>query len=305
MMARGLHPLRRFALRAGGLLLVAGVLATFSTCGGGSASRGPTTPGIPVTPSPTPTPAPTPDPPLSASCARIGPGDPNAACGSGRETFLSDVEEAISTLQSEHPAIFAGDQIVNLGAYYVGLIKILDREGLCAAFDGEELGVKNSNNFSDVFKLHTSRGLLRTGPKSYLGTCRPAVIPATQRPLPPSPAGCSLPPSTYIACGKPAPQFFKDVSGAVDQLLKEQPQLFDFKDIQRGTDWPRIVDIKGYYQAVFGILNGKGYCVIFDGEEIEVKRTNDFTEHYKIDYSNSYVRTGSGTYRGACYPAAF
>ncbi len=299
--------MRRFALGAGGLLLVAGVLAAFSTCGGGSGSgRGPTTPGVPVvTASPTPTPVPTPAPPLSASCARLGPGDPNATCGSGRETFLSDVEDAISTLQSQHPEIFAGDQIVNLGAYYVGLIKILDHQSLCAAFDGEELGVKSSNDFSDVFKLHTSRGLLRTGPRSYLGTCHPAVIPAAQGPLPPSPAGCPLPPSTYVACGKPAPQFFDDVSGAVNQLLTEQPQLFDFKDIQPGTDWPKIVDIKAYYQAIFAILEKKGYCVIFDGEEIEVKRTNDFTEHYKIDYSNAYVRTGKGIYRGACYPAAF
>ncbi len=299
--------MREFAFRAGGLLLVAGVLATSNMCGGGSTSgRGPTAPGTPVvTASPTPTPAPTPEPPLSASCARLGPGDPAAKCGNGRETFLPEVEDAIQTLQSEHAGIFNGNEIVNLGAYYVGIIKILDGQGLCAYFDGEELGVKNSNDFSDVFKLHTSRGLLRTGPKSYLGTCQPAVIPAAQGPLPPSPAGCSLPPSTYVACGKPAPQFFDDVSGAINQLLTEQPQLFDFKDIQPGTDWPKIVDIKAYYQAIFAILKNKGYCVIFDGEEIEVKRTNDFTEHYKIDYSNSYVRTGAGIYRGACYPAAF
>ena len=45
--------------------------------------------------------------------------------------------------------------------------------------------------------------------------------------------------------------------------------------------------------------------LIFDGEEIQLKRTNEFTEHYKIDYSNAYVRTGPGTLRGTCYPAAF
>ena len=52
-------------------------------------------------------------------------------------------------------------------------------------------------------------------------------------------------------------------------------------------------------------LSSKGYCAFFDGEEIQLKRTNDFTEHYDVNYSDKYIRTGSGIYRGSCYPAAF
>ena len=36
-----------------------------------------------------------------------------------------------------------------------------------------------------------------------------------------------------------------------------------------------------------------------------MKRTNDFSEHYDINYKDEYVRRGNGSYRGACYPAAF
>ena len=41
------------------------------------------------------------------------------------------------------------------------------------------------------------------------------------------------------------------------------------------------------------------------GEEIQVKRTNEFSEHFDINYADVYVRRGPGTYRSSCYPAAF
>jgi len=53
------------------------------------------------------------------------------------------------------------------------------------------------------------------------------------------------------------------------------------------------------------ILVAKGYCALFDGEEIAVKRTNEFSEQYDVNHSDRYLRTGPGSYRGSCYPAAF
>ena len=38
---------------------------------------------------------------------------------------------------------------------------------------------------------------------------------------------------------------------------------------------------------------------LFNGDEVQL------TEHFKIDYSNAYVRKGPKTYRGTCYAAAF
>jgi hypothetical protein len=39
----------------------------------------------------------------------------------------------------------------NLGGYYVGLIRILDRHGLCAVYDGEDLAVKRTNGLSEHY----------------------------------------------------------------------------------------------------------------------------------------------------------
>jgi hypothetical protein len=140
----------------------------------------------------------------------------------------------------------------------------------------------------------------------FVGTCYPSVIPLGRAPLGSTPAGCSLPPSREISCGDlDSGTFYDDVSGAVDQLLKTRTELFDFADVNPGSEWPRVRDMAAYHQGVIDILNKKGYCGLFDGEEIQVKRTNAFSEHYDINYADRYIRTGSGIYRGSCYPAAF
>ena len=190
-----------------------------------------------------------------------------------------------------------------MGAYYVGLIKILDRKGLCADFDGEELGVTNTSDYSDVLDVLTARDQVR---RFYVGTCYPSLVPLSRGAPAPSPSGCSLPPSKEIACGRePEGRFFGDVEGGIDELLKSRPELFDFGDTNPGTDWPRVKDMGAYHAAMVSLLVGKGYCAIFDGEEIQLKRTNEFTEHYDVNYADKYIRTGPGTYRGSCYPAAF
>jgi hypothetical protein len=44
---------------------------------------------------------------------------------------------------------------------------------------------------------------------------------------------------------------------------------------------------------------------IFDGEEVAVKNTNDFSDQYDIITSNDFVRWGDGAYAATCEPAAF
>ena len=68
-------------------------------------------------------------------------GNVTASCKTDTPDFQADVDEAIRTLQREQPQLFQADQVLSTGAFYVGLIKILDRKGLCAATEGEELGV--------------------------------------------------------------------------------------------------------------------------------------------------------------------
>jgi hypothetical protein len=291
--------MRSFAMRLRRLAAPALVALALVTCGGGGKGDPPT---APIVPTPTPVAIPAPGPPLSASCERLPLGTANAPCRSEGASFYSEVVDAIMTLKSEHPEYFSGDTVLNLPGYYVGLIRILDRQGLCAAYDGEELAVKSSNDFSDQYKVLTSWNEIR---RTYMVTCTPAVFPLARRNPAPSPSGCSLPPSSEAACGRTAPQFYDDVESAIEQVLREKPELFDFGQTASGTDWPAVKDMTAYHLAVVSTLATKGYCGRFDGEEIQLKRANELSEHYDVNYADRFVRRGSGIYRTSCYPAAF
>ena len=281
----------------------AAVALTMVFCGGGGKGGSPTQPPPVATPTPTPTPPPAYQP-LSASCARLPLGSSTYRCDGSGATFMAQVNEAIDTLRAQHPEYFnpAGDHIVNVGAYYVGIIKLLDQQNLCATFDGEELLVKNTPDFSDQYKIQTSSKLIS---RKYTATCYPAVFPLARDNPAPSPAGCTLPPSQEITCGDLPSEYLGDVQDAITQVIKQRPELFDLTSHAKGhDDWYLVKDLQGYQLAVIDQLAKKGYCGR-SGEEIEVKRTNDFTENFDINFQDAYVRNGSGIYKGTCYPAAF
>jgi hypothetical protein len=251
------------------------------------------------------------DPPLSASCAALGVGvlHTETTCKDGNPTFLTEVVEAIHFLRNQRPEIFDGLRVLDVGAYYVELIRILDvHMGLCADFDGEELGVADSLEFNEQYDILSAKNDYRTSHRIYLGNCSPSVVPRPSRNLPPSHTGCSLPPSDLIACGRsPAGgQYYDAVEAAIDQLYEERPELFDPTKWAPGQGHPLIRNPAAYHEAMVEILRGQGFCAIFDGEEIQMKRgSNEFSEHYDVNYQDTYVRRGPGMFRGACYPAAF
>jgi len=292
--------------RAWASFLVVMASVSFGRCGGGG-SAGPTQP--PVTLPATPTPAPTPvaDPPLSQTCARLPPGNPSAACRIETSDYMTKVDRAIRTLQGEQPALFEGDQVLSTGQYYVGLIKVLDREGICAVFDGEELAVTDRASSSEQFHVLTSASRARFSPQSYRTTCSPSVIPTAAGALAPSPAGCSLAPSREVACGRDdSSRYINDITAVIEQLMKEQPDLFNFSDTAIGTGLPAVKSLSAYHGAVVQGLVRKGYCAKDDGEEIAVKQgSNTMSEQFDINFQDKYLRLGQGIYRASCYPAAF
>jgi hypothetical protein len=50
----------------------------------------------------------------------------------------------------------------------------LSNAGYCSTYDGEELGVKNSNSFNEQFDILVSSGHIRRGGGSYRSTCSPS-----------------------------------------------------------------------------------------------------------------------------------
>lgn len=300
--------MRVSASRFVGLALVASCAVVLSVCGGGGGGSSPSGPAQPTAPPvATPTAAPPANPVLSTSCAKLPPGALTPSCKTDTPDFQADVDEAIRTLQQEQPQLFVADQVLSVGAFYVGLIKILDRKGLCADTEGEELAVAKSASYNEQYDVLSAKNGARFGPVSYRSTCSPSAAPLPSRGLPPQQAGCSLTPSIEIACGRdPEGKYYGDVEAAISQVLKEKPELFDFNDVNPGSDFVAIRDLNAYNKAMVDVMTSKGYCAKHDGEELALKKgSNTFSEQYDVDIAERYIRRGGGIYRVSCYPAAF
>jgi hypothetical protein len=115
-------------------------------------------------------------------------------------------------------------------------------------------------------------------------------------------ANCPLGKGTASAsCARHNGEFVPEVDAAVSQVLRDNPALFDMGDPSN----PRVRDAGAYYAAVVRNLQAAGFCANFDGAEIQVKNTNDFSEQYDVLLSDGAVRRGTGAYRLTCAPASF
>ena len=129
---------------------------------------------------------------------------------------------------------------------------------------------------------------------------------ATPTPTPsPSAASCPLGKGTVnTSCARHSAQLLDAVEQAVARLIQERPQLFNLADLDAGGA-PRVLDTAQYYAGVVSNLQAAGYCANFDGAEIQIKNTNEFSEQYDVLVSGGHVRRGPGTYRLTCAPASF
>src|SRR6185503_15970944 len=146
-------------------------------------------------------------------------------------TFLNEVNSAIDQLVQSQPQIFdlnnalgdGGYRVLSPGQYYVGVMRNLQEMGFCANFDGEEMQVKNSNNFNDQYHIMISSGYVRRGASSYRTTCTPASFPIGGSNLPGQRRDCSLPPSREIACGREGNSYLADVDQSISALAQKHP----------------------------------------------------------------------------------
>jgi hypothetical protein len=130
-------------------------------------------------------------------------------------------------------------------------------------------------------------------------TPEPAATP-TPAP-PPPPIGCGLPRGSGDGhgCPRESPTFQAAIEQAIDKVIEEHPEYFDFRSM-RGTGLPRTIDPTRYVDAVVHNLRLAGLCAYDDGEEVAVKNSNAFNDQFDILTADSFVRR---SYRTTCYPA--
>jgi hypothetical protein len=133
------------------------------------------------------------------------------------------------------------------------------------------------------------------------------VAVSTATPIP-SPAGtalpgltCNLPPSGPTNNCVPKEdgdgKFRLDVDAAISEVMAEQPNAFAGMSIR---------DLGAYRVGVTRKLEAKGYCAMWDGDDIGIKKdNNEISEHYHVDISSGLVNRGKGAYILRCHPAAF
>jgi hypothetical protein len=157
---------------------------------------------------------------VSGPCYRLGPGDPEAACGQGGSPkLLGEVEKAIDLLVQYRPQLFDKTdvsapntefyKVVDREGYLDGVAVMLRILGVCSQRDPEDLAyerilVKSSNESSEAYDILTSDGYIRRGQGSFVDHCRPASFPLQRAPeTPPPGSGCHAPyppPVTRILC---------------------------------------------------------------------------------------------------------
>jgi len=142
----------------------------------------------------------------------------------------------------------------------------------------------------------------------------PTPPPTTLAPIPsPSPTAPSTGSSTChlgkgtadTSCYKSTNSFGQQVDDAIEQLVRQQPELFNLTD-QRGPGGYLVKDFDAYYAGVVKNLQAMpGTCAGFDFQFLNVKNTNEFSDQFDILASSGHARRGAATYQGSCYPANF
>ena len=128
---------------------------------------------------------------------------------------------------------------------------------------------------------------------------------ATPEPSPTPIYGCGLPRGIGLGRGCPRLRATYDVvlDGMIQKVVDEYPWFFDFRRA-RGTPISyRVVNPAGYNREVVENLRRAGYCALDDGQEIGIKDSNDFSDHYQILSSDLFMIRGLPSYRSTCIPA--
>jgi len=101
-----------------------------------------------------------------------------------------------------------------------------------------------------------------------------------------------------------APEFLADVNGAIDELVRKRPELFNLARVV-GHDGYLALDPDAVYLGVAANLQAKGLCASWDYSQLQVKRTPTHSEQYDLLLPNDHLRRGPSSFKATCSPAAF
>lgn len=139
-------------------------------------------------------------------------------------------------------------------------------------------------------------------------TPAPAPDPApSATPAPPATQTCRLPPGNGPGtnCPRQEPTYLEEVESAIDQLVRDEPGLFDLKRARGCPECYHVKDPTRYVNRMAELMPQRGLCGFYDGEELGVKGTNAFNDQYDILTADMFIRRQGGSYRSTCYPAWF
>jgi hypothetical protein len=130
---------------------------------------------------------------------------------------------------------------------------------------------------------------------------------ATPAPEAPRAAGCGVGPGNGSGhgCARQSPSFLKEVESAMDQLINEEPGLFDKRRTRGCGNCYQVLNLNRYVNRMAELMAERSLCGHYDGEELAVKQTNAFNDQYDILTADGYIRRQLGSYRSTCYPAWF
>jgi hypothetical protein len=107
-------------------------------------------------------------------------------------------------------------------------------------------------------------------------------------------------------CPRTSPSYLSEVDDAINRVVERHPELVD-RGRRAGAGGFWVQDIDGFFEEVVKeIAEGSQLCAVVDADlEIAVKRSNAFSEQYKLMWSSGYLRRGDSSYRATCSPAWF
>jgi len=125
--------------------------------------------------SPTPTPAPSPTPTAQCNLPPVPLDQPRSCRYEPPLKFEDVVVRAQNQVGREHPELFdGGGRVISTVAYTGWVATVLRSYGYCSVGgSNEEVGIKNTNDFDELYNIVTSGHEVWTG---YQFTCRPPLF---------------------------------------------------------------------------------------------------------------------------------